>query len=170
MKKIFTILSLMVVSFILTAQTTGKGSMLIGTASNFTHSTLTPDGGDGESILFLNGQYGYFFADNICGGAGINYMSVDGETATGLGLFGRYYFQEGKMYGHIGFDTGDYLLYGVPMFAIEDYSGINLGFGYCVWLGDNITLEPSLMYTNMSADGERIGSTFDIKFGFGIYF
>ena len=43
------------------AQTIDKESFLVVTTSNFTHSTLTPDGGDGESILCLNEQYGYFF-------------------------------------------------------------------------------------------------------------
>ena len=170
MKKLFSIIIVMALTFNLPAQTTGQGSMLVGATSNFTHSTLTPDGDDGESIIFLNGQYGYFFADNICGGVGLNYMSVDGENTTGLGLYGRYYFMEGKMYGHAGYDTGDYLLYGIPFLPIEDYSGINLGVGYCVWLGDNITFEPSLMYTMMNADGETLGTILDIKVGFGVYF
>ena len=97
MKKIFLTLNLILLSFIVLAQTTSKGSMIVGTNTSFKHSTLTSDGGgDSESFIFLNGQYGYFFDNNICGGGSINYMSVDGETITGLGLFGRYYFQQGK--------------------------------------------------------------------------
>jgi len=168
MKKLITIMCAVLLTLGISAQTTDQGSMFVGTTSNFSHSTLTPDGGDGESILRLNGQYGYFFADNICGGAGLNYMSSDGDSYTGFGLFGRYYFLEGKMYGHLGLDMGDYLLGGI--WPIEDYSGINLGAGYCVWLGDNITLEPSLLYTMMKSDGETLGTNLDIKVGFGIYF
>ena len=117
MKKLITILFAVMLTLGISAQTTDQGSMFIGTTSNFSHSTLTPDGGDGESILRLNGQYGYFFADNVCGGVGLNYMSSDGESTTGFGLFGRYYFMEGQMYGHVGYDTGDYLLYGIPFFT-----------------------------------------------------
>ena len=167
-KNLITMMCAGLLSIGVSAQTTSQGSMLVGTTSNLSHSTLTPDGEDGESVLFLNGQYGYFFADNICGGLGLNYMSVDGESSTGFGLFGRYYFMEGEMYGHIGYDMGDYLLYG--FFPVEDYSGINLGAGYCVWLGDNITLEPSLLYTMMKAEGETLGTNLDVRVGFGVYF
>jgi len=50
------------------------------------------------------------FADNICGGSGLNYMSVDGDSYTGFGFFGRYYFLEVKMYGYLGLDMEDYIL------------------------------------------------------------
>ena len=108
------------------------------------------------------------FADNICGGSGLNYMSVDGDSYTGFGFFGRYYFLEVKMYGYLGLDMEDYILWGI--FPIEDYSGINLGAGYCVWLGDNITFEASLLYTMIKSSGEILGANLDIKVGFGIYF
>ena len=72
------------------------------------------------------------------------------------------------MYTHLGYETGDHVLFGIM--PIRDYSGLTLGFGYCVWLGNNIAFEPSLMYTNMNSDGERLGSTFDVKLGFGLYF
>lgn len=169
MKKIFLSINLILLSFIVLGQTTSKGSMIVGTTTSFKHSTLTSDGGDdSESFIFLNGQCGYFFDDNVCGGGSINYMSVDAETITGIGLFGRYYFQQGTMYTHLGYETGDHVLYGIM--PIRDYSGLTLGFGYCVWLGNNIAFEPSLMYTSMNSDGERLGSTFDVKLGFGLYF
>ena len=38
------------------------------------------------------------------------------------------------------------------------------------WLGNNITLAPSLMYTMMKADGETLGTNLDVRVGFGIYF
>jgi hypothetical protein len=169
MKKLITILCAVLITIGLSAQTTDQGSMLVGTSSNLSYSSFTPDGGDdSENVMTLSGQYGYFFTDNLCGGVGINYMSSDGESATGFGLFGRYYFLEGKMYGHLGYDMGDYIIGG--MFAIEDYSAINLGVGYCAWLNDNVTLEPGLMYSMQSVDGETLGATLGIKVGFGIYF
>ena len=168
MKKLITILFAVMLTLGISAQTTDQGSMMVGTSSNLNYNSFTPDGGDADATITLNGHYGYFFVDNLCGGVGLNYMSNDGDSYTGFGLFGRYYFLEGKMYGHLGLDMGDYLLGGI--WPIEDYSGINLGAGYCVWLGDNITLEPSLLYTMMKSDGETLGTNLDIKVGFGIYF
>ena len=171
MKKLFSILIVMVLAFSLTAQISA-GSMFIGTNSDFTYSTLTDeDGDDASSILLINGQFGYFFTENICGGVSLSHASktlFSDESVTGYGLFGRYY-SNALFYCHLGYNMGEYSLYG-PVFPIEDYSGIDLGIGYCVWLGDNITLEPSLLYTLMSQDGEREANKLDIQVGFGIYF
>ena len=53
MKKIFLTLNLILLSFIVLAQTTNKGSMIVGTTSSFKYSTLTIDeGDDSESFIF----------------------------------------------------------------------------------------------------------------------
>tara|TARA_B100001029_G_scaffold91659_1_gene75121 strand:+ start:240 stop:755 length:516 start_codon:yes stop_codon:yes gene_type:complete len=171
MKKIITIICASIFSLSISAQSVDQGNMLIGTSSDFSISSYVPDGGDGEVAIKLQSHIGYFFMDYFAGGISINYISFDGETASGFGLFGRYYLMDGQMYLQSGFNTGDPLVkvngFEIPF---EDGATIDLVVGYAAWLNDQVTLEPALKYSILRSDGENIGTSLDLTMGLGFYF
>ena len=158
MKKIFTILCAGILTLGLSAQTE-SGNMLVGVNSNAGFSSFSPEGGgDGVTSMNLGASGGYFVIDNLAITASFGFAQVgDADAVTSFGIGGRYYM--GSMFAGVG--------YVVPA---EDYSVIALGAGYSKMLTDNIALEPSLVYSMQSYDGEASGSTFGLNIGFSLYF
>lgn len=172
MKKIFTILSLVILTSLSTSAQLRQGSFMIGTNTDFNYSTLTPaedEDGESQSILLFNSLLGYFISENVSCGISLSHASktlMDDKSSTGYGGFFRYY-SDNSFYSHIGYNMGEYLYLG--LLPLEDYGGIDLGFGYCVWIGDHIAFEPSVLYTILRSEGEFIGTKLDLQVGFGVY-
>lgn len=188
MKKIFTILSLVISTSISTSAqvrsnnintntkeagntviiANKEGRFMLGTNTKLNYSTLTPEDGESQSILLLNGLLGYFISNNFSCGVSLSHASktiFEDEASSGYGGFLRYYSE--NFYSHLGYNVGDYLYLGV--LPIEEYGGIDLGFGYCVWIGDHIAFEPSILYTILRSEGDFIGNKLDFQIGFGVY-
>jgi hypothetical protein len=168
MKKIFTILCAGILTLGLSAQTEA-GNMIIGTSSNLTYTSTSAadcDDCDAVSQLNLSLSYGYFVIDNLALSAGLNFssMSVGDESMsmTTIGLSGRYYMS--GMFAQAGWAT-------TSITDVDDaMSTIALAAGYAHMLSDNISLEPMLMYSMNSLDGEALSNTFGIRIGLGCYF
>ena len=158
MKKIFTILCAGILTLGLSAQTE-SGNMLVGVNSNAGFSSFSPEGGgDGVTSMNLGASGGYFVIDNLAITASFGFAQVgDADAVTSFGIGGRYYM--GSMFAGVG--------YQIPG---EDMSAINIGAGYSKMLTDNIALEPSLVYSMQSYDGEASGSAFGLNVGFALYF
>jgi hypothetical protein len=164
MKKIFTILFAVMLTFSLAAQTEA-GNMIIGTSSNLTYTSSSVadcDDCDAVSQLNLSLSYGYFVIDNLALSAGLNMTSVEDMSITTIGISGRYYMS--GMFAQAGWAT-------TSITDVDDaMSTIALAAGYAHMLSDNISLEPMLMYSMNSLDGEALSNTFGIRIGLGCYF
>ena len=133
-----------------------KGAWLFSGASNLNFTSSSPTGGSSSSVFNVGIQGGYFFMDNLAGGAIFTMNSPSGGTSTtGIGLFGRYYFN-GQIFLGAGFvsTSGG----GVSQ------TRILLQGGYALFLGKVVAIEPSVNY--QTYDG---GSDFGVNVGFGIY-
>ena len=157
MKKLFTILCAVMLTFSLTAQTE-TGNMIVGATSNLGYTSTTPDGGDAISAMHLGGTFGYFVIDNLAVMGGLGYTKTgDADATTSFGVGARYYMN--GMFGGV--------MYNIPG---EKLSEIAIGVGYVHMLTDNISLEPALEYSMLSSDGNAMSSTFGLNVGFGLYF
>ena len=157
MKKLFTILCAAILSLGVSAQTE-SGNMVVGVNSNFEFASISPEGGDSESIMNLAASGGYFVADNIAVMALFGYAKMgDADATTSFGIGARYYMN--SLYGGVAY-----------IIPAEDMSTIHIEAGYVHMLTDNISLQPSLSYGMTSYDGEAAYSTLGLRIGFGLYF
>ncbi len=170
MKKIFILASALTLSATMYAQKFTQGKYFIGSSSNLSWASHTPEGKDAKSSsttdLDLSG--GYFVKDNILIKAELGYhpggvkMSDDGEAETtyntSYGVGARYYIKD-KFFGQAS--------YSIPG---EKQSTIGFGGGYVHSLNDFITIEPMVTYDMHSFDGEATGKTLGVRVGLGIYF
>ena len=157
MKKIFTILCAGILTLGLSAQTE-SGNMMVGVNSNAGFTSNTPEGGDAVTSMNLGASGGYFVMDNLALTASFGFAQVgDADAVTSFGIGGRYYM--GSMFAGVG--------YQIPG---KKMSALNIGAGYSKMLTDNIALEPSLVYSMQSYDGEASGSAFGLNVGFALYF
>ena len=180
MKKIFTILCAGILTLGLSAQT-DAGNMMVGVNSNAGFSSFSPEGGgDGVTSMNLGASAGYFVIDNLAVTASFGFSQEgDADAETSFGIGGRYYFgfaQVGDADAVTSFGIGGRYYMG-SMFAGVGYqipgkkmSALNIGAGYSKMLTDNIALEPSIVYSMMSVDGEAYGSTLGLNVGFALYF
>ena len=138
MKKVLISTIFILLTAIIHAQSgaTNKGVFLLGGTSNLdiTFAEGTP--------LMLGIKGGYFFADNIVGGLGLNYEKVDDFTDTNFKLFGRYYFKEKFFAGA-----------GIRFFKGENTAGsevtqnvFELEGGYMFYINDFIIVEPTFIF------------------------
>jgi hypothetical protein len=154
-----------------------KGSILAGGSVGASFNTNKTTAGSitttnySQNVITFLPQGGYFFIDNLAGGAGIkltsNYVKDDGSPASFSGTdlsfepFLRYYYQ--KFYGQasVGFGSKKEVntnKNSVP--TTTKYSTSNWSFlaGYAIMLNDHVALEPQLGYqsTSSSPDGTTV--------------
>lgn len=132
-----------------------KGAWLFSGGSNLGNTSYSPSGGTSTSLFNLDLKGGYFFIDNLAGGALVNVLSYSGSSTTGIGLFARYYIQ-GKFFLGAGFQS--YSSSG------SSTTQIPLEAGYAFFVNSAVAVEPALKYTTF--DG---GSTFNIGIGFTVF-
>jgi len=160
MKKLFTILCAVMLTFSLAAQTE-TGAMLLEGGSNLSYTSMKLNSVeyDGEELeiedqdatnrMALNLIGGYFMMDGLAAGLLFDYssVSVDGEgTSTMLiGPMVRYYIGESGMWGQLSYglgssDDGD------SDTDEPTSSALGFGAGYAAMLSDNISINPSIGY------------------------
>lgn len=134
-----------------------KGAWLFSGGSNLGNTSISPSGGTSTSVFNIDLKGGYFFIDNLAGGALVNILSYSGSSTTGIGLFARYYIQ-GKFFLGAGFQSlsasgGGSSTTQIPFEA-----------GYAFFVNNAVAVEPALKYTTF--DG---GSSFNIGIGFTVF-
>ena len=158
MKTIFVI----VIAAFLTAGTTlAQRTFFI----NANVSELNMSFTDGTSIN-LNGNGGWFLADNfaLVGGIGLHSYSNEGySTSTfGLNAGGRFYF------------AGDFFAEGLVNLSkakdMRGRTGLTLGVGYAYFLNDYVALEPKFNAVVPIAPDEGGSTRFGISCGISVYF
>ena len=139
-----------------------KNTWMIGGSAGF-NNYHNKASGTNSSLLQINPQLGFFFADNFAVGAvfGINnFGSVKSWSAS---PFVRYYLK-------YLFPELSYGLKRETIGDISDNSSVLKGsIGYAVFLNDNVALEPSLYYSQNFAGGKTYGSNYGIQLGLQIY-
>jgi hypothetical protein len=197
MKKLFTILCAVLITFGLSAQT-DQGTFLLegGSDLNFSSISLSGASFDGEdadddememlygedwdeatSTFGLSLTGGYFIIDGLVAGLIIDYnSSSQGDyknSSMTIGPVVRYYIGESGVWGQLS--------YGMGSSKWDDgdddgdgpkVSSLGIGVGYAVWLSDNIALNPTLAYymqTHTTEDFLGSGDDYKEKYG-GIVF
>ena len=157
MKKLLLTAALVAVfGFAANAQTE-QGGILVGASSNL--GFVSQDNGGGSFSTFqLNAKGGYFLADGLAAGLNIQYLSVDGTSASSFGIFGRYFISD-AIFAEAGYN------------ALSDSRGgiIPISAGYAAFLTDNIAVEPTLTYELGTGNSDEY-SAFGLNVGFTLYF
>jgi hypothetical protein len=160
MKKLFTILCAVMLTFGLAAQTE-SGTILIEGSSNLTYSSIKlnsveydgddvdiPDQ-DATNNMALDLTGAYFMMDGLAAGLVLSYssVSIDGEGTSKMliGPMVRYYIGESGMWGQLSYglgssDDGD------SNTDEPTTSTLGIGAGYAAMLSDNISINPSIGY------------------------
>jgi hypothetical protein len=191
MKKIITSLMALSLMFSASAQTS-SGDILLDAGTDFSFTTLNLNdidpGGLGDisqktSGIELNATGGYFVIDGLVLGLLASYSSdkttadlgggevVTTTTSLVVGPMLRYYIGETNLWGQLS--------YGLGSGKTKDETGgtttetddpkigaFGLGLGYAHFLNDNISINPSLSYSMVTATTEVSGSD-DIKMKMG---
>jgi hypothetical protein len=132
-----------------------QGNMIIGGSAGFSFYRETPDGGSvyKNTNINLSPYLGYFIADNLSVGAGINFNLNKSSGSTGysfgLGPDVRYYFDMGLLLK----TQISYSFYHYASGSKDNTFYIKPGVGYTIFLNSKVALEPCLVY----------------EFGFGKY-
>ena len=173
MKNVLSIVLLVVGVGFANAQTE-QGSWLVGATSDLSFTSTSIDGvNDNASSFNLNVLGGYFFADNFTAGLNLGFASSSqgdfSSNSFAIGPFARYYvngaFFLGASFSAINGtqDTGTVEL---------DFSASVLGLegGYPIWIVDNVSIEPAIIYNIQTSDDIGDANTFGINVGFNLYF
>jgi hypothetical protein len=165
MKKLFVLTAFCLTAIGASAQIE-KGTVLVGASSNLGFNSFKPDGGDSQSTFSLDVSAGYFFVDNFTAGLNLSLTTSDGYSATGIGVFGRYYIN-GKIFLGAGYNAMSQKIESTPEDIKSNYGVIPLEAGYAAFLTPNIAVEPSLNFGIMTGDSE--GTSFGLNVGFALY-
>lgn len=191
MKRIYSIILLLLSTIITGYAQFTKGTILLGGASDFeikfnTSSYQFPGSNtvtNGRTTSFtLIPQMAYFFADNIAAGAGITLGSAtfkpdDGGNKTSttsftFSPFGRYYFS--NFYGQLSFDVGTmHTEFSNNSTSDNTITGWSLLGGYALKLNETVTFEPQLGYASTTSkddgDTKRFNAGLFIRAGIFVY-
>ncbi|MDB4178552.1 porin family protein [Flavobacteriaceae bacterium] len=150
-----------------TAQTS-KGTILVGTNIGNAMVGGTNIGftsTDGESILSIGADAGYFIMDDLAIKVGLGYSSDSAsDTNTFAYRLGAKYYLMGKLPLTVDF-TGASI-----KDLDENPSWLGLGAGYAIFLTENISLEPGLRYNLTMNDKFTEENVFQFNVGFALHF
>ncbi len=170
MRKSFFIACLIIGSLTVQAQFT-KGTITFGGSAGYssvtrkiTNANVTVTDGTTNTFTFVP-QVGYFFIDNLAGGAGITLKSsrfndasspaYNSSTTFLFSPFVRYYFPP-KIYGQLSVDFGSVNDKRVDnrgaISQSDSYSasGWSLLAGYPILLGEVVAIEPQIGYSSLT--------------------
>jgi hypothetical protein len=169
--------ALAVISFVFAnAQNIGqttKGKWLIEVNTNFgtasasnTSIQFTSFSDDGESIINIGAEVGYFIMDDLSLKIGLGYGYVDkgGNSES----FDSFSYKIGAKYYIIGIIPIQIDYNGASTDLYQDPSYFGVQGGYAFFLGDKVSIEPGLRY-NFSLDDRFHKDAFQLNIGFVIH-
>ena|SRR5688572_15241484 len=159
MKITFTVAAFLIMSQMVSAQVVGQGAWMVGGSAGF-QSFKFKDADESTTIIDFSPNLGYFIADDLAIGLGLNVTSIssDGESFTdfGLGPFVRFYFAD-AIFAQAGVNLG---------LGDSEFTEFQVGVGYSWFLNDGVAIEPMLFYNSHSEDGDTFdASTFGLSIG-----
>lgn len=174
MKKVLFSFVLLTLSFSAFTQI-NKGQWLVGGSAGF-ESTKYGDVDESKYTTFnISPNAGYFFIDNLAGGARVSFSSFKekGEDASSSFLFApfaRYYFLPAAQKVNIFADAS----YGFGSMKDGESDGFNqfaIAAGPAVFLSPNTALEFTLQYRSAGGDayGDDRLNTFGVNVGFQVH-
>lgn len=170
-----------------------KGTITFGGSAGYsslttkdTNANVTVTQGTTNTFTFVP-QVGYFFIDNLAGGAGItlkssrfndaNSLSYNSSTTFLFSPFIRYYFPP-KIYGQLSVDFGSVSYksannQGVPSETSDSASGWSLLAGYPIMLKNVVAIEPQIGYSSLTQSANAANystdSGFFLRVGLQVY-
>lgn len=143
----------------ISAQAVNQGAWMVGGSAGFSSEKLK-DAEESTTTIDLSPNLGYFIADDLAIGLGVNLHSesFDGESTTlfGLGPFVRYYFAD-AIFAQAGVNLG---------LGDIEFTEFHVGVGYSWFVSNDVAIEPVLFYRSFSVDGDfGDSSTFGLAIG-----
>lgn len=117
---------------------------------------------EGSTIWNIGAEVGYFVADDLAIKVGLGYGDFDGGTFVSYKLGAKYYVAN-RIPIQIDF-SGQ----GGNLYDSEKPSYLGLQAGYAFFIGDMVSLEPSLRYS-LSLNSDYYENFFQIQMGFSIF-
>ncbi len=180
MKKIMLSLTTIVSSFFCTAQDskmndggqTVTGKWLIEANTNFgtplgSNTGFSYATTDGDSVYNIGAESGYFVIDNLALKLGLGYGGIKTDlidTSIFSYKFGAKYYvvsQFPLQLDYSGASIKD---------ADENPSYFGMQAGYALFLGDNVSIEPSIRYNLSLNQNYSTADTFQMNIGFVLHF
>ncbi len=145
--KLFTLAAFVCCAQIASAQTVNQGAWMIGGDAGFS-SFKVKDADNSTTFFNISPDLGYFIADDLAIGLGIDFQSVsfDGNSTSSfsLGPSVRYYVAD-PIFIQVGANLG-----------LDEGAGTTLGaaVGYSWFLNNSVAIEPALFFNIYNEDGD----------------
>ena len=159
MKNLLTLALVVFGCMSLSAQAVNQGAWMVGGSAGFS-STKVKDADESTTIINLSPNLGYFIADDLAIGLGVDLTSVsfggESNTSFGLGPFVRFYFAD-AIFAQAGVNLG---------LGDNEFTEFEVGVGYSWFVSNDVAIEPILFYNSHSVDGDFGDfSTFGLAIG-----
>ncbi len=159
------ILILVSLLFVVAAFAFDQGTINLGGTASF-ESVKEDSDADAVTVFTLNPNVGYFIIDNLSADLNLNIMSYDGDTNLGIGIGGRYFYN--NFYGGLEFD-----------YMSQDWGSGTLTSmylmpkaGYMMPLAENVFVDLGLKYQmgfgDYGGDGSGSNEQSVLHFGVGL--
>ena len=130
------------------AQAVNQGAWMVGGSAGFS-SLKFKDADESTTFFNLSPNLGYFIADDLAIGLGVDLSSVspaggDSQTDFGLGPFVRFYFAD-AIFAQAGLNLG---------LGDNEFTEIDLRVGYSWFVDNSVAIEPALFYQIHGVDGD----------------
>lgn len=175
MKKLILSLAIVTIATLTATAQTGKGTWLIGGDAGFTSSKYSGASGSATTV-YINPDAGYFFADDLAAGAGVNFSSYSpgggGSSSTNFTFapFVRYYFlplgDNAKLFANGMFGFGSTSNGNGGSVSSTEWG---LSAGPAFFLNEHTALEATLFYNSLKYSGSDAYNTFGVAVGFQIH-
>lgn len=150
--KNFMLISFVCLAQVISAQTVHKAALMIGGSAGFSSQKIK-DADNSTTYFNLKPTVGYFFADDLALGLGVDFSSTsfngNSNSSFSLSPFVRYYVTDPifvQVHANIGLDDGAGTAFGAAV-------------GYSWFLSNNVAIEPALFFTSVNNDGDAFDST-----------
>ena len=139
--------------FVVAAFAFDQGTINLGGSAYFESVKANSDT-DAVTVFSLNPNVGYFIIDNLSADLNLSVTSFDGNTDFGIGLGGRYFYN--NFYGGLQFDYKSMDMGSATMSAMY----LTPKIGYMMPLAENVFVDLGLRYQMGFGDygGDATGS------------
>lgn len=159
------ILVLVSLLFVVAAFAFDQGTINLGGSAAF-ESVKAHKDADAITVFYLNPIVGYFVMDNVSADLNLNIMSYDGDTDLGIGIGGRYFYN--NFYGGLQLD------YMSQAWGSSTVTSMYLvpKLGYMMPLAENVFVDLGLKYKmgfgDYGGDGSGSNEYSQVHFGVGL--
>lgn len=144
LKFTLSLIAFLCLSQVVSAQAVNQGALMLGGSASFTSTSIKDVDGSNTDIRF-NPNIGYFIADDLAIGLGLDVVNGNDNTDLGLGPFVRFYFADAIfVQANVGLGLGD-----------NEFVDFEVGLGYSWFLNNSVAIEPKLFYRNHNVSDDN---------------